>query len=90
MLRATRGVGRPRALASRLLQRHQSTARPKSKHALLYSEIVPPVFRVLAYSTAAYFGMHLTWLALRNREEEAAQAADIAQLRTEIQRAQTL
>lgn len=43
---------------------------------------------MLAYSTAAYFGLHLTWLALKNREETEAQAADMAQLRTEIQRAQ--
>ncbi|WFD28245.1 hypothetical protein MNAN1_003252 [Malassezia nana] len=69
-------------------RRLQSTARTKSKHALLYSEIIPPVFRVLAYSTAAYFGMHLTWLALRNREESEAQAAELEQLRTDIQRAQ--
>jgi len=87
MLRASRLV-RPRVLAPRLLARLQSTARPKSKHALLYSEVVPPVFRVLAYSTAAYFGLHLVWLTLKNREETEAQAADIAQLRTEIQRAQ--
>lgn len=87
MLRASR-VGRARVLAAPLLLRQQSTARPKSKHALLYSEIIPPVFRVLAYSTAAYFGLHLTWLALKNREETEAQAADMAQLRTEIQRAQ--
>lgn len=87
MLRASRLV-RPRVLAPRLLARLQSTARHKSKHALLYSEVVPPVFRVLAYSTAAYFGLHLVWLTLKNREETEAQAADIAQLRTEIQRAQ--
>lgn len=60
----------------------------KSRHALVYSEIFPPMFRVLAYSTATYFAMHLMWVTLASAEERRAQAAEIEGLRTEIRAAQ--
>jgi len=54
----------------------------------VYSEIFPPMFRVLAYSTATYFAMHLMWVTLASAEERRAQAAEIEGLRTEIRAAQ--
>jgi hypothetical protein len=42
------------------------------------------MMRVLAYSTAAYFAMHLTWLKLKNEEEKRAQTREMTQLRDEV------
>ncbi|KAL4399361.1 hypothetical protein ACI68E_003740 [Malassezia pachydermatis] len=63
---------------------------PKSKHALLYSDIFPPMFRVLAYSTATYFALHLAWTYLRNEEEARAQDAEITELREAIRTARSV
>lgn len=71
----------------RVVARPYSTG-GKSRHALVYSEIFPPMFRVLAYSTATYFAMHLMWVTLASAEERRAQAAEIEGLRTEIRAAQ--
>lgn len=40
-----------------------------SKHKLVYREIFPPLLRVLAYSSAVYFSLHLTWQVLDAREQ---------------------
>lgn len=75
-----RGVRAPPAAGVR---RHASQA-PKTKHALLYSEIFPPVLKVLGYSTATYFALQLLWVHLRNQEEAAAQASELDGLKAEI------
>lgn len=76
-VRATRGV----------VARPYSTG-GKSRHALVYREIFPPMFRVLAYSTATYFAMHLLWVTMATEEERRAQAAELEDLRGEIRAAQ--
>ena len=80
------------AMQKRMNVRHVSSStsggRPKSQHTFLYTDIFPPMMRVLAYSTAAYFAMHLMWVTLASAEERRAQAAEIEGLRTEIRAAQ--
>ena len=82
------------ALVARAVQpgtRAYSSAPPKSKHALLYREIFPPLIRVLAYSTATYFALHLTWELLDAREQRIKQEREISSLQSEIRaKAQTL
>lgn len=76
------------AMQKRMNVRHVSSStsggRPKSQHTFLYTDIFPPMMRVLAYSTAAYFAMHLTWLKLKNEEEKRAQTREMTQLRDEV------
>ena len=62
----------------------QGPAKRKSKHALMYREIFPPLIRVLAYSTATYFGLHLAWLLLEQRESGASQRAEIDALQADV------
>lgn len=81
------GVRASVRVAHRLGVRPYSTG-GKSRHALVYREIFPPMFRVLAYSTATYFAMHLLWVTLATEEEKRAQAAEIDGLRTDIRAAQ--
>ncbi|PKI83537.1 hypothetical protein MVES1_002814 [Malassezia vespertilionis] len=57
---------------------------PPSKHKLLYTEIFPPLFRVLAYSTGAYFALHLLWHALDDHESSTYEARQINTLTNEI------
>ena len=57
---------------------------PKAKSKLLYREIFPPMIRVLAYSTCAYFGMHLAWVLLKSDEEKRVQTAELGDMRAEI------
>ena len=66
---------------------HRTAAQPTSKHRLLYSEIFPPLLRVLAYSTAAYFALHLTWGLLHRSEEGASQDAELTHLQRDIRAA---
>ena len=60
---------------------------PKSKDALMYRELFPPILRVLAYSTAAYFALHLTWSLLERREVQERQDAELQSLQSEIRHA---
>lgn len=60
---------------------------PKSKDALMYRELFPPILRVLAYSTAAYFALHLTWSLLERREVKERQDAELQSLQSEIRHA---
>lgn len=62
-------------------------ARPPSKHRLLYSEIYPPLLWVLAYSTATYFALALTWNLLSRAEERGARDAELGALRRDIRAA---
>ena len=50
---------------------HRRTSGPPSRHKLFYRDIVPPLFRVLAYGSAVYFTLHLTWQYLDGREQKA-------------------
>ncbi|WFD35159.1 hypothetical protein MCUN1_002009 [Malassezia cuniculi] len=64
--------------------RHYSSVPPKSKHALLYREIFPSLIKVLAYSTATYFALHLTWELLDAREQRIKQEQEISALKSDI------
>ncbi|KDN41231.1 hypothetical protein K437DRAFT_258340 [Tilletiaria anomala UBC 951] len=58
-----------------------------SKHRLFYRELLPPIFKVLAYSTAVYFSLHLAWTLLDRDEQRAAQAKEIQGLEEEARAA---
>ncbi|WFD03670.1 hypothetical protein MOBT1_002363 [Malassezia obtusa] len=60
---------------------------PPAKHRLLYSEIYPPLLWVLAYSTATYFALALTWNLLSRAEERGARDAELGALRRDIRAA---
>ena len=68
----------------RLDVRPYSNGASNIKHALLYREIFPPLIRVLAYSTATYFALHLTWELLDAREQRIKQETEISSLQSEI------
>ncbi|WFD31902.1 hypothetical protein MSPP1_002943 [Malassezia sp. CBS 17886] len=59
---------------------------PNEKHRLLYRQVLPPVIRVLAYSTMAYFALHLTWGLLNDAEEKAAQKEDMDRLKGAVRK----
>lgn len=61
---------------------------PKMKAKLVYREIFPPMIRVLAYSTGAYFAMHLAWVLLKSEEEKRVQSSELGDLRDEIRACQ--
>ena len=82
MLRTGAIAFAPRSV--RLGVRPYSNGAPKSKHVLLYREIFPPLIRVLAYSTATYFALHLTWELLDAREQRIKQETEISSLQSEI------
>jgi hypothetical protein len=60
---------------------------PPSKHRLYYRELIPPLFRVLAYSSAVYFGLHLAWSVLERDEQRKLNAMEIHDLQTEAKAA---
>lgn len=39
-----------------------------ARHKSFYSDILPPFLRVLAYGSASYFALHLTWTVLKDGE----------------------
>ncbi|KAE8222634.1 hypothetical protein CF319_g4200 [Tilletia indica] len=59
---------------------------PPSRHILFYRDIVPPLFRVLAYGSIVYFGLHLTWVVLDREEQDARHASEISGLQGEIRK----
>lgn len=68
----------------------QATARlpPRpSKHKLLYSEVIPPLLWVLAYSTATYFALALIWNVLKRSEERSSHETELGVLQREIRAA---
>ena len=83
MLSALTATRAWRAVPSASMRAYSSGA-PKSKHALLYREIFPPLLRVLAYSTATYFALHLTWELLDAHEQRIKQQSEIETMRNEI------
>ena len=62
----------------------RTQGKAKSRHALMYREIIPPVLRVLAYSTLTYFTLHLTWQWLERNETGRAQQSSIEALKNEV------
>ncbi|UZJ51612.1 hypothetical protein CBS101457_000932 [Exobasidium rhododendri] len=59
----------PATTESPLLPPHRRSTGPPSKHKLFYRTILPPLFRVLAYGSAVYFALHLTWQYLDGNEQ---------------------
>lgn len=59
---------------------------PKSKHKLVYREIWPPFIRVLAYASAVYFSLQLTWQYLDGREQRELEADVRRQLEEEVRK----
>lgn len=51
---------------------------------MMYTEIIPPMLRVLAYSTATYFALQLTWSLLNRSEEKAEQSTTLGHLQRDV------
>lgn len=58
----------------------------KSKHKLVYREIWPPFLRVLAYASAVYFSLQLTWQYLDAREQRTLEADVRRRLEEEVRK----
>lgn len=67
-------------------QQNTSQQKPKSKHKLVYREIWPPFIRVLAYASAVYFSLQLTWQYLDGREQKELEANVKRQLEEEVRK----
>ncbi|PWN35647.1 uncharacterized protein FA14DRAFT_45036 [Meira miltonrushii] len=67
-------------------QQQQQQEKPKSKHKLVYREIWPPFIRVLAYASAVYFSLQLTWQYLDGREQKELEADVRRQLEEEVRK----
>lgn len=65
---------------------NSSQEKPKSKHKLVYREIWPPFIRVLAYASAVYFSLQLTWQYLDGREQKELEADVRRQLEEEVRK----
>ncbi|CAD6886978.1 unnamed protein product [Tilletia laevis] len=65
-------------------EERRSSEGPPSRHVLFYRDIVPPLFRVLAYGSIVYFGLHLGWVLLDREEQDARHASEIGTLQREI------
>ena len=78
------------ASTSSTSSQQQQEPRPKgppSKHKLFYRELLPPIVRVLAYSSAAYFALHLLWTTLDTREQNQFRLGEIRSLEEEASNA---
>ncbi|EPQ29944.1 uncharacterized protein PFL1_02616 [Pseudozyma flocculosa PF-1] len=58
-------------LEAKRLRKEARAGQPPSRHALFYSDIVPPLLRILAYGSTAYFALHLLWNVLDRDEQRA-------------------
>jgi hypothetical protein len=60
---------------------HRRNTGPPSNHKLFYRDIVPPLFRVLAYGSAVFLSLQLIWQYLDGLEQKKLEE----QVRTEME-----
>ncbi|PWN47036.1 hypothetical protein IE53DRAFT_371802 [Violaceomyces palustris] len=70
---------------TRILHRSLSTSTSSSnRHRLFYTDILPPMLRVLAYGSASYFALHLVWNLLDREEERESMRQGIQDLKQTV------